>query len=74
MRITKKQDQRIRKQVDRIREINKYYTKEDGLKREIKLEVTPRHLKPTTDKKEINEILRAYEHAIGLKKPVRESI
>ena len=64
MRITKKQDQRIRKQVDRIREINKYYEKGDGLKREIKLEVTPRYLKPTTDKNEINEILKEYEQAI----------
>lgn len=74
MRITKKQDQRIRKQVDRIREINKYYAPEDRLKREIKLEVTPRCLKPTTDKKEITQILSEYEHAIGLKGRPTEKI
>lgn len=67
MRITKKQDQRIRKQVDRIKEINKYYEKWDGLTWEIKLEVTYRYGKPTTDKKEINEILKEYEQAIWLR-------
>lgn len=64
MRITKKQDQRIRKQVDRIREINQYYNKDHQIKRSIKLEVTYPGGKPTTDMKEIKEILTDREHAI----------
>ena len=60
MRITKKQDQRIRKQVDRIREINKYY-KDHQIKREIKLEVKAPRGKPTTSKEQIETILEEYE-------------
>ena len=64
MRITKKQDQRIRKQVDRIREINQYYNKDHQIKWSIKLEVTYPGGKPTTDMNEIKEILSDREHAI----------
>lgn len=63
MRITKKQDQRIRRQINRINEINQYYTKEHQIKWEIKLEVTYSGGKSTTDKKEIEETLAEYEQA-----------
>ena len=66
MRITKKQDQRIRKQVKRIATINQSYHKTQQIKREIKLEIQTPRGKPTTDKNKINDILNEYEHAIGI--------
>lgn len=61
MRITKKQDQRIRKQVQRIAKINQSYPKDKQIKREIKLEVQTPRGKPTTRKEEIEAILEEYE-------------
>ena len=61
MRITKKQDQRIRKQVKRIATINQSYPKEQQIKREIKLEVKTPRGKPTTSKEQIEAILTEYE-------------
>jgi len=61
MRITKKQDQRIRKQVKRIETINQSYPKEQQIKREIKLEVKTPRGKPTTSKDKIETILDEYE-------------
>jgi hypothetical protein len=61
MRITKKQDQRIRKQVQRIATINQNYPKEQQIKREIKLEVKTPWGKPTTSKEQIETILTEYE-------------
>lgn len=61
MRITKKQDQRIRTQVKRIAKINQSYHKEQQIKREIKLEVKTPRGKPTTRKEEIESILEEYE-------------
>jgi hypothetical protein len=61
MRITKKQDQRIRKQVQRIATINQNYPKEQQIKREIKLEVKTPRGKPTTSKEQIETILTEYE-------------
>lgn len=61
MRITKKQDQRIRTQVKKIAEINQSYPKDQQIKREIKLEVKTPRGKPTTSKKEIEAILDEYK-------------
>lgn len=61
MRITKKQDQRIRKQVQRIAKINQSYPQKQQIKREIKLEVKTPRGKPTTRKEEIEAILAEYE-------------